>query len=436
MSGREVNDMPSGKENAACFVEQFTDCMVQFWKNGGSLVLMAENEPMTFQVNEFLTKAEFDGKKVSFKIGGDNPGGHILHADKSGNLVDSASFNALIHKVNNVDRESLAKNLYKLYEGLTVSYAIGKYEPFIPFSKDSKGCINSLFYNGIDRGNGEGEGDIFIDCSYTKFFLEMNKQGTYRYLQNISAFIGSAERRFKTGNHPGMYRPKKVTFALNKDPKYYHKFPQIRIDVCYLVDVSGSMGGSLNKVKNYCVKIAEVLRNEMFGNIFRFGAAFYSDPINVPSETNRYTNLTEDINQFKNYVNGIGLLNGGDSPEDWAGGYDICINKMSWGRGIRLIIHIADAPAHSKLYNNGGDGGDYEAQGPRLDAIIRKSADMNINIVGFKIGSSPDKSYNRIKDIYNSKGNKNCKITNFDQNKTDPTYFTDLVVSSVKGVTG
>ena len=350
--------------------------------------------------------------------------------------MDSASFNALIHKVNNVDRESLAKNLYKLYEGLTVSYAIGKYEPFIPFSKDSKGCINSLFYNGIDRGSGEGEGDIFIDCSYTKFFLEMNKQGTYRYLQNISAFIGSAERRFKTGNHPALYRPKKVTFELNKDPKYYHKFTEMHIDVCYLVDVSGSMEGSLNKVKNYCVKIAEVLRKEMCDNIFRFGAVFYSDPIDKPSETNRYTNLTEDINQFKSFVDGIGLLNGGDTPEDWAGGYEICVNNMSWGSGIRLAIHIADAPAHSKLYNNGGDGGNYEAQGPRLDAIIRKSADMNINIVGFKIGSKPDKSYNRIKDIYNSKGNKNCKITGFDQNKTDPAYFTDLVVSSVKGVTG
>ena len=65
-----------------------------------------------------------------------------------------------------------------------------------------------------------------------------------------------------------------MTFSLNKDPALYHKFPQVQIDVCYLVDVSGSMGGSLNKVKNYCTKIADVLRTEMFDNIFRFGAVF------------------------------------------------------------------------------------------------------------------------------------------------------------------
>ena len=52
MSGKEVNEMPSGKKDVACFVERFIDCMIQFGKNGSSLVLMAENEPMTFQVNE------------------------------------------------------------------------------------------------------------------------------------------------------------------------------------------------------------------------------------------------------------------------------------------------------------------------------------------------------------------------------------------------
>ena len=435
MSGREINDMPSGKKDSACYINQFIDCMIQFWKNGGSLVLMAENEPMTFQVNEFLKKADFDGEKVNFLIEGDNPGGKILFEDKSGNLEKICSFNALIQKVNNVERESLAKNLRKLYEGLTVSYAKGiSLKPFIPFSKDSKGCINSLFYNGKDRGNGEGEGDIFIDCSYTKFFLEMNEKGTYRYLQNLSGFIGSAERRYKTGNHPREFRPKRVNFKFRLNYNLY-RFPKTNIDVCYLVDTTGSMEGSINNVKQYCIKISDILNNEMIENEFRFGAVFYADPINVSSEINRYTLLTSDISEFKNYVDKINLLNGGDDPEDWAGGYEICANKMNWGKGIRIIIHIADAPAHSALYNDGKDGGDYSVEGPRLDNLIKKCADMNINIVAFKIGFSPDKSFQRVKNIYNSNGKNIFKITDFDQNITDPSYFVDLVVNSVKGVT-
>ena len=59
----------------------------------------------------------------------------------------------------------LKENLWQIYEGLTISYAKGKsLGPFIPFSRNSIGYINYLFYNEKDRDNGEGEGNIFIDC--------------------------------------------------------------------------------------------------------------------------------------------------------------------------------------------------------------------------------------------------------------------------------
>ena len=46
---------------------------------------------------------------------------------------------------------------------------------FIPFSKDSDGGFNSVFYSSNDN-----EGDIVVDCSYTKFFLEMGTKGIPR----------------------------------------------------------------------------------------------------------------------------------------------------------------------------------------------------------------------------------------------------------------
>ena len=263
----------------------------------------------------------------------------------------------------------------------------------------------------------------------------MNEKGTYRYLQNLSAFIGSAERRFQISKNPKEYRPKKVNFTFRVNYNLY-KFKSTNIDICYLVDTTGSMSGSIEKVKKYCVKISDILNNELCDNEFRFGAVFYADPINVPSEYNRYKNLTSNINEFKSYVDTINLLGSGDGPEDWAGGYEICSNKISWGSGIRIIIHIADAPAHSTLYNDGGDGGNYSSEGPKLDNYIKKCAEMNLNIIAFKIGDSPNKSFNRVKQIYNKNGKYNFKMTEFDQNRTDPYYFVDLVVvNSVKGVT-
>ena len=213
-----------------------------------------------------------NGKKINFTIGDEHKGGKILKADDSGKLIKNQTFNKKIQEVNNVERKSLANNLEQIFEGLTVAFVKGDdLDPFIPFSKDSSGGINSLFYNGQDRGKGSGEGDIFIDCGYTKFFLDMKKCGTSRYLQNIGGFIGSAERRANTDYHPRFFRPEKVNFKLNKDPKYFYNYPKKPFDVVYLVDATASMGESINKVKTYCVDIANILKKQMMLYDFQFG---------------------------------------------------------------------------------------------------------------------------------------------------------------------
>ena len=104
----------------------------------------------------------------------------------------------------------------------------------------------------------------------------MNEKGTYRYLENLSAFIGSAERRYNICNHPREYRPKRVDFTFKLNYNLY-EFKSTNIDICYLVDTTGSMSGSIEKVKNYCVKISDILNNEMCDNEFRFGVVFYAD---------------------------------------------------------------------------------------------------------------------------------------------------------------
>ena len=114
MSAWEVKDMPSWKKDATCYINQFVDCMVQFWKNGGSVVLMAENEQWLPSKPIFI-KSRFWWWKIPFLIEGDNPGGKILLAEESWNLEKNCSFNALINKVNNVERESLSKYLQKLW---------------------------------------------------------------------------------------------------------------------------------------------------------------------------------------------------------------------------------------------------------------------------------------------------------------------------------
>ena len=55
---------------------------------------------------------------------------------------------------------------------------------------------------------------------------------------------------------------------------------------------------------------------------------------------------------------------GGDFPEDVSGGLQKCTD-LSWASRTRIIVHIADAPAHGEEYHDGsfGDnhGGNWQA---------------------------------------------------------------------------
>ena len=80
------------------------------------------------------------------------------------------SFNGKIQEVNKVERKSIANNLVQIFEGETFAYTKGDISPFIPFSRVSNGHINSLFYNDLDRGEGEGKkADIFFIVDIQNF---------------------------------------------------------------------------------------------------------------------------------------------------------------------------------------------------------------------------------------------------------------------------
>ena len=440
ISGREIDELPSYNNDkyAACYVDQFIDCSIQFWNKGGSIVLLAENDPYNFQANLFLKKAIFpNGKKVKFKIGGkDHKGDKILIADDSGILKNNCSFNSKIQEVCHVERKSIANNLVKIYEGITLSYAIGELEPFIPFSRDSDGGINSMFYIGKDKGNGLGEGDIFIDCSYTKFFINMTSEGTSRYLQNIGGFIGSVERRANTGYHPRDFRPDRVFFKLNKDISLHHKFPKNTFDLLYLVDATGSMRGSIRSVKEYCVEVSNILHEQMKNYDFKFGAVFYRDPKkqNDYRNQNEYKDFTSDPNELRSFVSTIDAHGGeGDGPEDWVSAYNIVLNNLKWRNGIKLIIHIADAQPH-------GSPSDYTSiysfpeEGPKLDNLNILLAQNNFSVSAFSIGIHPGRAFQRCKSIFELYKNNNYEIKDFDQDRRDTGYFTNMVVDSSIGV--
>ena len=73
---------------------------------------------------------------------------------------------------------------------------------------------------------------------------------------------------------------------------------------------------------------------------------------------------------------------------------------------LKIIIHIADAGAHTLRLTEDDYEHDLEKYEIGLVNNIKKCAERNINIFGYQIGSEPKKSFSQCKSIYDSAKSK------------------------------
>ena len=264
-------------------VEEFINILIEFWKNGGALVFMADGDPLNFQVNLFLEKLNFfENQKPGFRIHGDYKGNKYLSPDKEGVLDKPGVFSKSNHLFNfkgkNIQRQSLSHNIIKIYEGYTISFAVDsknnkiqyneseKISPFKPFAINSDGGISTLIY----EADALGRGDILIDCGYTKCFLNMYKTGTYKFIQNIAGWTARPEIKFLVENiNPWEWRPKGINYIVNYKAEYTgflklenKNFDLSKMKTLFCIDDSGSTNGS----KFYYSEVKNIISNYYMKN--------------------------------------------------------------------------------------------------------------------------------------------------------------------------
>ena len=210
-------------------------------------------------------------------------------------------------------------------------------------------------------------------------------------------FIDEKTKKFKLEKLPDINKEedkgKKNSENLKKD-----------VDIVYLIDATGSMDYEINAAKENVISIFENLNKNYKDYDFRFGSVFYRDKIDSKDDKDEYFEFTKDMQDLKEKIGKVKAYGGGDGPEDWVGGYDIALNQMKWRNGIKLIIHIADAGAHGTEFSKNDR---HEEQGTLLVPKIEECVKRNINIIGFKISSSPKQSFDKISEIYNDFKMKN-----------------------------
>lgn len=435
-SSNKLPDKTATANGEAYLVDQFVDCVEYFWKSGGSVAWWCDNDPLFFQANLFLERAEFPGEvtKTNLRLVKGYEGLKYMKAGDISTIKKSVFDNKKECNFGKYTRYSISHNLVSLSEGSTISRANdpNNIAPFKPFAYDSEGGLVSLYF---DSKSEDTRGDIFIDCGFTKLFNELKyseNDGTIRYVQNIAARMAQYEKHLRDYGEKGprIYKPSSFDFTINESLKF-DRITSPDFDIIYMIDATGSMGSYLKAAADQCINISKELKEKLPDFNFQFGAIFYRDPVDSPSDIHEKFLLSNDINLLQRNIAGVSPDGGGDGPEDWVAAYEIALDQINWRKGVRLIIHMADAPAHGHSYcgyNN------HEEENDRLAPLLKRCCSCGIKIVGMPIdGDYSLQSFKEAERNYNCGSNeqKFYRIQSFDSGSSNlSSYFKDQIVTA------
>ncbi len=183
----------------------------------------------------------------------------------------------------------------------------------------------------------------------------------------------------------------------------------VTLDLLFIMDITESMQDLLDETRNSIKYILDKIKKDSPGIDVRFAYEGYRDFADLKEGQKYYTiDFETDMNVFKNKLDEITALGGGDDAEDVAGGLHAGLN-MTWRSNARYAILIADAPGHGSKYHEKDVEDDYPEGDPNgyvLEELMRDYAKKNINLCLTIIDDYTDKMFKAMKEAYNKESQK------------------------------
>jgi hypothetical protein len=122
--------------------------------------------------------------------------------------------------------------------------------------------------------------------------------------------------------------------------------PAPNLDLLFLVDSTGSMGGEIHQIQQTIDDIASQIGQLPGSPQIRFGVVTYRD--RGEDYITRKFGFTSKLSEFSNFLDSIQAYAGGDYPESVNEGLHVAINNMDWNQqdAVRLVFLVGDAPPH------------------------------------------------------------------------------------------
>jgi Mg-chelatase subunit ChlD len=150
-----------------------------------------------------------------------------------------------------------------------------------------------------------------------------------------------------------------------------------RMEVCFVLDTTGSMSGLIEGAKQKIWSIANEMMNAKPTPEIRFGLVGYRD--RGDAYVTKVFNLTDDIDAIYGQLREFKAGGGGDTPESVNEALDDAVNKMSWSTDrnvLKIIFLVGDAPPHM----------DYK-DGPKYPDVCKAAIKKDVLINTIQCGS-------------------------------------------------
>ena len=126
-----------------------------------------------------------------------------------------------------------------------------------------------------------------------------------------------------------------------------------KIDVVFVLDTTGSMGGLIQAAKEKIWSIATTLSSAQTAPEIRIGLVAYRD--RGDAYVTQVIDLTDDLDSMYAKLMEFQANGGGDGPESVNQALYDAVNKISWSRNdntYKVVFLVGDAPPHTDYQND------------------------------------------------------------------------------------
>ena len=179
------------------------------------------------------------------------------------------------------------------------------------------------------------------------------------------------------------------------------------VDVCFVVDCTGSMTYWIAQVKTKVLEIARSIKTNQRVSAVRLAFVGYRDYFYPQDQRYVQVPFTSDELAFERAVSGVEALycKGNDEPEDLLGGLDKAL-RMDWQSKSRVLILIADAPCHGQQYHDLQESSANASYNDPLkpDTLLRAMGQkFKVDLTFCRIKADTDKMIRAFRPLYEDK---------------------------------